>query len=474
MIHFDPMELAGWCGGQWQGPPPEAISGVGNDSRVIQRGHLYVALRGERLDGHDFVKDAQLRSAGGALVDRAYVASVSASAVAEGPPLLVVEDTARALFDVARGHRARCQGEFIGITGSVGKTSVKEMTADVLAAFGGVARTPENWNNHIGLPLSLLRMQPTDRFGVFEVGMNHPGELAPLCDLLQPSRAIMTPIGPGHLEFFDSIDAIAEEKATLLKSLPEEGTAILSLDDPWYGQLMKHVHSRVIRISLQNEEADYYGERDPDTHDLLWVHERASRSAHRYRMPLPGQYVADNALRAIAMGRECGLDPDVIAHAVVRYQTLSMRWNKVRIAGIDFINDAYNANPMSMRAALNALQEWPVNKRKWLVLAGMFELGATEQVEHEALGHYLAQFPWAGVVTIGRLGQLIAQGAIESGATDRYTVQTCTDRWEAADCLEGQLSAGDIVLVKASRGEKLEDVLYRFEDLKAPKHEGLL
>jgi UDP-N-acetylmuramoyl-tripeptide--D-alanyl-D-alanine ligase len=469
MVYFDPAELAGWCDGRWHGLTPDRIAGFCNDSRIIQPGQLYVALHGERLDGHAFIKDARRRSACGALIDEAH-----ATAAAGDWPVLIVSDTRRALMDLARGHRQRCRGEFVGITGSVGKTSVKEMGADLLAHIGRVTRTKGNWNNDIGLPLSLLRMDPGDRFGVFEVGMNHPGELAPLCNLLSPTWAVMTPIGPVHLEFFDSVAAIAEEKAALLAALPVTGTAILSTDDPWYESLIRHVRSRVIRLSMLDEQADYYGQWRRPGHRILTVQERASGEEHAYLMPLPGQYVADNALRAIALGREHGLSPDVIAHALAHYQPLSMRWNRVTIAGVHFVNDAYNANPMSMRAALDAFQEADAEGRRWLVLAGMFELGAVAQDEHEALGRYLAQFPWAGVLTVGSLGRWIADGAAEAGLTETSRLEICGDISEAAQYLKHHLRPGDAVLLKGSRGEHLENLLKEFENLMAPENGVLL
>lgn len=469
MPFFDPADLAGWCDGHWHGVRPDRVAGFCNDSRIIQPGQLYIAIRGDRLDGHDFVLGAQRRSACGALVEETFAADKVGAW-----PLLVVRDTRRALIELARGHRARCKGEIVGITGSVGKTSVKEMAADILGHVGHVARTKDNWNNDIGLPLSMLRMNPDDRFGVFEVGMNHPGELAVLCELLQPRWGIITPIGPVHLEFFKSVDAIAEEKATLLEWLPETGTAILSPDDSWYETLLSHVHARVIRVSLRDPEAAYFGTWKKPGSNVLTVYERATAESHPYLMPLPGRYVADNALRAIALGREAGVNPEIIAHALAHYRPLSMRWNKVTIAGVIFINDAYNANPMSMRAALDAFMEMAVEGRRWLVLAGMFELGEMAQEEHEALGRYLAQFPWAGVVTAGKMGRGIAQGAMDAGLDGVCRLASCDTAEDAAEYLKEHVEPGDAVLVKASRGEQLEDVLARYEDLRASDNGILL
>lgn len=454
MVRFDPADLVSWCGGTWQGQPPISLAGVSHDTRSLQAGALYVALRGEQFDGHDFVSNARVQRAGAALVSADAVPHMHRDL-----PLLVVPDTRRALIELAAGHRQRCAGEFIGITGSVGKTSVKEMTADVLAHLGPVTRTWSNWNNDIGLPLSMLRMNPQDAFGVFEVGMNHPGELAPLCVLLQAQRAIITPIGPVHLEHFDSVAAIVEEKATLSKSVPEEGQAILSIDDPWYEVLRERTQSRIVRVSLLSQDADYFAEADTSTLSELSVCERHTGECFSYRLPLPGRYVADNAIRVIALARELGLSPDVIAHALSGYQPPAMRWQRHDVQGVSYINDAYNANPMSMRAAIDAMQEMAVDGQRWLVLAGMFELGAQEREEHEELGQYIAQFPWAGVITVGRHGEMIAEGLKAAQSRADMALMVCTDHQEAGRYLKERVQPGDVVLLKASRGERLERVL---------------
>ncbi len=454
MVRFDPADLASWCGGTWQGQPPVSLAGVSHDTRTLEAGALYVALRGEQFDGNDFVSNAITQQAGAALVNQDAVAQLGVDL-----PLLVAADTRRALMDLAAGHRQRCTGEFIGITGSVGKTSVKEMAADVLAHAGAVTRTWSNWNNNIGLPLSLLRMNPQDAFGVFEVGMNHPGELAPLCALLQAQRAIITPIGPVHLEYFESVAAIAEEKATLLAALPEEGQAIVSIDDPWYEVLRDRAKSRIVRVSVLSQDADYYAVWDRGGTSELCVCERHTGECFDYRLPLPGRYVADNAIRVIALAREMGLAPDVIAQALKGYQPPAMRWQRQDRNGVAYINDAYNANPMSMRAAIDAVQEMAVEGRRWLVLAGMFELGAQEREEHEELGQYIAQFPWAGVLVVGRYGEMIAQGVRAAQTEEQASLLVCNDHREAALHMKERVRPGDVVLIKASRGERLERVL---------------
>jgi UDP-N-acetylmuramoyl-tripeptide--D-alanyl-D-alanine ligase len=222
---YTATELAAWCTGQWSPAPPPEIAGVTQDTRTIQSGHLYVALKGKNHDGHDFLDQAFIKGAAGAVVSEEH----SDAGTAEHP-VLCVEDTARALREMAAAYRDKVNPHIIAVTGSAGKSTVKEMTAAMTERKGPTARTRGNWNNDIGLPLSLLAMPAGTQFGVFEIGMNHPGEIENLCRILKPSWGIVTNIGPVHMEFFKSIDDIAREKASLLRSLPADGTAFINRD----------------------------------------------------------------------------------------------------------------------------------------------------------------------------------------------------------------------------------------------------
>ncbi len=457
MARFDPRDLASWCGGTWLPAPPDAVSGVSNDSRTLNAGDLYVAIRGERYDGHDFVGQAFGRGAAAAMVNRPF-----ASVFPDAHPLLCVDDTKAGLFRLAQGHRDRMPSEMTGITGSVGKTSVKEMTADILSLLGHTARTRGNWNNDIGLPLSLLQMEPTDTYGVFEIGMNHPGELRPLCGLLRHRWAIMTPIGPVHMAFFDSLEGIAREKATLLETLPEDGAAVLNRDDPWYDLFASCTRARVVSVSMRGE-ADYRARPLNESHTRMEVQDGHSGVTAEYDLPIPGEYVMQNALSAIAVGREHGISHAALREAIRHFRPLALRWNEIRMGDILMVNDAYNANPVSMRAAIRAFGHLAIPGRRWLVLAGMFELGADEDREHVELGEWIAAERMADrVIGVGPLGARIADGARRKGLGDERALAV-VDVDEAAERLAADTGAGDAVLLKASRGERLERVVELFE-----------
>jgi UDP-N-acetylmuramoyl-tripeptide--D-alanyl-D-alanine ligase len=417
------------------------------DTRTLKPGELFVALPGERCDGHQHVEAAQAAGAGGAMVRR--------GTRREGFPLLEIDDPKKALTDLAAGHRARSQAYLVAVTGSTGKTTVKEMIADVLATQAPTARTRGNWNNDLGLPLSLLTLEQEHRYGVFELGMSHPGELAPLCTLLKPRAAVVTSVGPVHIEFFAQEEDIAREKASVVRAIKPGGLVVLPGDDPWFEVLRSYVKGRLLTTSMRGA-ADYQAV----VGDALsfQVFERASGDRMEFQAPLPGDFIVRDALLAIALGRSQGVDWASIARAIAAYQPVGLRWHREEINRVLVINDAYNANPMSMRAALQAFARTPVSGRRWLVLGSMREMGDLARPAHLALGREIAQGTWAGLLALGREGAWIAEGAREAGwPTERACVGGSPA--EAAEFLEDRTCAGDAVLLKASRGERLEDVV---------------
>lgn len=452
MPAYSARDLATWSGGTWRPSEPSDIIGVSNDTRTLEPGNLYVALRGPTHDGHDFVAQAFARNAAAAVVTRAFADAHPALG-----PLLCVDDTLRALGRIASGYRRSLRAEMIAVTGSVGKTTVKEMIGDVLGTRAHAARSRGNWNNEIGLPLSLLGMDAADHYGVFELGMNHPGELAPLCDVLKPSWAVITNVGPVHIEFFDSVEAIAYEKSVVFQSLPQDGVAVASRDEPYFNVLRAAAPGRIVTTSLARE-SDYQARVLPSGNARFTVLEKATGESQEFEVPLPGEHVIRDALFAVAVGRGHGVPWDAIRTALRKYVPLPMRWNRLALHGVEIIDDAYNANPMSMRAALEAFVHTPVRGRRWLVLGGMLELGARSKPEHLALGGEIAKGKWAGLVAVGPLGALIADGA-EAGDSELGRIFRCSDPAEVARVLEQHVAAGDAVLLKASRAERLERVL---------------
>lgn len=457
MSMLDPESLAAWTLGSWKGGIPSEISGVSADTRTLRRGDLFVAIKGPRFDGHDFLQQAFEQGASGAVV------AGLEPGFELNRPMLLVRDTMAALRHMAAGYRKKVGAEVVAVTGSVGKTTVKEMVADVLSLKASTARTRGNWNNAVGLPLSLLSMDHSTRIGVFEVGTSRPGELLPLCRTLAPNWGLVTAVAPAHMESFDSIGSVAREKSELLASLPREGVAVLRNDRQWYRLLRSRARCRVIELAMDGD-GDYVAAGECARSNSFRVHERATGEFFEFRLPLPGRHFAENALFAAAVGRGHGLSWADIARAIESFKPQPMRWESVCINGVNVINDAYNASPASMAAALQAFSGIGVDGRKWLVLGGMRELGAFQVRCHADLGMRAAKGPWAGLVVVGPLGALIAEGA-ETAGLDRERVFRCAGHAEAASVLNRLAGPGDGVLLKGSRGEQLENVLIEWKKI---------
>jgi UDP-N-acetylmuramoyl-tripeptide--D-alanyl-D-alanine ligase len=442
MVQFRAGELSQWVSSLWKnGMPDKVITGVSHDTRTLKPGNLYVAIRGDNFDGHDFMPEAFRKGAAGALIDEKFQWTQN--------PVLCVPDTIKGLQAMAHGYRKKWIGTPVGITGSVGKTTVKEMCASVLEMLGPTHSTEGNYNNHIGLPLTMLRMPQDMRYGVFEIGMNQRGEIGPLSYLLQPQIGILTDVGGVHLENFKSVEEIAGEKARLVEQVASSGMVILDRDSPWYAMMRQRVSARIVTISLEGV-ADYVGRKIGT--GMLEV------NGFNYTMPLPGEHVMRNALRAITLGLELGLPPEKVATGLGRFKLPPMRWEESVIHDTHIINDAYNANPISMRAILHTYANLADTGKKWVVVGGMRELGEAAEEEHALLGQYIDGLNFDGVITVGELGK----GIVCHSGRPFFQCETAD---EAAIILKDNLVAGDRVLLKASRGEQLEKVLERFKEI---------
>lgn len=425
------------------------------DSRLVKPGSLFFALKGERTDGHDFLQS--IADAGGCAVIRD---DVPVATLPVNGTFLRVFSPLKALGDLAAATRVPMSARVIGVTGSVGKTTTRELIADMLSVMGKTARTHGNFNNEIGLPLSLSELTRDCAFGVFEAGVSHPGDMKLLRDILRPDLVVVTPIGKAHIQFFESEQAIAEEKAVLLEELPVDGCAVLSCDDPFYDTLRARCPAPVVTCSMQGKPADYAGEEQPD--GQLRVLETASGESSLLPVPPPGVYMIDNVLRAVATARRCGASWDALRMALSTSRPVGMRWAVEEVGDWTAINDGYNANPVSMPAALKAFAAWPSNGRKFLALGAMLALGRLEQSEHETLGRFVAEGPWAGVVMMKTESEPAAealQAGMMSAGWPAGKLSLCADAGAAALWLREQMRPEDVLLLKASRSVRIEEVL---------------
>ncbi|MBI5397642.1 MAG: UDP-N-acetylmuramoyl-tripeptide--D-alanyl-D-alanine ligase [Verrucomicrobia bacterium] len=429
-------------------------TGVSSDTRQLRPGEIFVALRGERFDGHDYLEEAAQRGAVAAIVSdrRRLPASLAL-------PLIEVDDTLQALQRLAATYRQRMPVRTLAVTGSNGKTSTKDMIATLLAERFTTIKTEGNLNNHIGVPLSLLRIQPMHEVGVFEMGMNHPGELAPLAAMVAAEIGVITNVGPAHLEGMGDEDAVAREKAAVIDNLPAHGAAVLNADNRWTPFLRGRTRARVVTAGLA-PDADVRAENIQRWEGGVAFELVLPAVAARVPVKLAaiGDHWISNALLAAAAARVLGLTPDEIAAGFAKVALPAMRMQVTAVNGVRWINDAYNANPDSMRAALRALAAWPCAGRRVAVLGDMLELGAQAEPLHRQIGVEAAAADLALLVTVGPLARFIAAAARARGMAAGAVVE-CEDVAGAAAALGDRLKAGDCVLLKASRGMKLEPLI---------------
>ncbi len=448
---MNPEKLAQWCGGTWNTLPTFPITSVTQDSRKAKLGTLYVALEGAHHDGHDFVAAAFRAGATAALVRADWAPSAEVADL----PLLAVADPAEALAALAKGYRSELAATVIGVTGSAGKTTLKELLAAMLSGGGTTSATPGNYNNEVGLPLSLLAMSRQARYGVIEAGISHPGEMRPLAETMCPDAAVISSIGPAHIEFFGTERAIAEEKAHLLAAVPPHGFVVLAPETHAVEALRAACRCRVVTASLRDEGADYFGE--PLAKGTVRVH-HGEEPAVLLCTGLSGEHNASNAVLAYAAAREAGVTAAEALKGLASFTPPPMRWERMTVGRVQVINDAYNANPLSMRAALETFAGEEVAGAKVVCVGDMLELGDASDAAHRAVGETSGNGPWRLLVGIGTAARALLEGARAAGYPPSQIAWFATTAAAVAE-LPLLVQPGDTVLLKASRGMHLETLV---------------
>jgi UDP-N-acetylmuramoyl-tripeptide--D-alanyl-D-alanine ligase len=427
--------------------------GVATDTRSLRPGELFVAIRGATHDGHQYLAEAARRGAGAVVVERA----------APEQPLdcgvVVVRETLTALGDLAAFHRRRRPAQVLAVAGSNGKTTTKEMTAAILGdAFGAdaVLHTHGTQNNLVGLPLTLLRLGERQRVAVLELGMNGPGEVWRLAEVSAPDAGVITCVAPEHLEGVGSLHGAAEAEAELFRRMRPSATAVVNADDPLVVAAAASFPGRIVRFGT---DGDVRAE-DVQDHGLggSRFRLRIGSDSTDVRLPVPGRHNVGNALAAAALAALAGAPLAAMRAALERFEAPSMRMQVERLpSGVTVINDAYNANPASMAAALQTLRA-SAAARRLAVLGEMRELGAETESAHEALGHTAATAALDLLLVIGPQAALVREGALAAGMSAERIV-VAADHTEAGERLRAVCRAGDLVLLKGSRGATLEAVL---------------
>lgn len=422
------------------------VAGYSIDSRTIQPGELFFAIRGPRFDGHDFVAGVLAGGAAAAVVEQAG-----------GPGTLVVPSVPEALNRLAAEHRRRWSGRVVAVTGSAGKTSTKDMIATVLASRFKVLKSEGNLNNQYGLPLSVLRLNATHQVGVFELGMSHAGEIAKLARIAQPDTGVVTCVAPVHLEYFASVEGIAHAKQELIFALPKNGHAILNADDRYVSTF--GIGFEGYKVSFGMEKAADFRATHVESEGLKGVRFCLQWEGEpvEVRLPLLGRQNILNALAAMATAHTFGIYPRQTREALLNYRTPKMRGEVQTARGATIINDCYNSNPRALAFMLQSLAETPAVGRRIAVLGEMLELGPASPDLHRESGKLAAR---SADIVIGVRGDArhLVDGAIEAGleaSHARFFASTA----EAGDYVASLVQSGDLLLFKGSRGVRLEEAL---------------
>ena len=464
-------------------PPPASerlLTGWSIDSRTVQPGDLFFALRGPNHDGNAYITAALRAGAVAAVADRGVEPPPAA-------PLFLVPDTLHALQRVAAWARGRWNGDVIGITGSAGKTSTKDAIADILGAHFTIGRTAGNFNNHVGVPLSILRLPDDARAGVIEIGMNHAGEIRDLAGIARPRVGVVTNVGHAHMENFESLEGVAAAKRELIEALPGDGVAVLNADDPLVARFGEGFAGRVITfgiggtwgplplVAAQNRRSEgtaAYGaatkgsgfEVSADVRaediEVLSDGSRFRVGDTRFETILAGRHSILNILAGIAVAGIYGIHPGELVAAVANLKPGKMRGERLLAGGILVWNDCYNSNPDAVRSMIDLLRDTPA-RRRIAVLGEMLELGRWSECLHREVGRYVAK---SGIpVLLGIRGDArgMVDAAVEAGL-DRGSAYFFEDAGAAGDRLREIAREGDAILFKGSRGTRVEEALERF------------
>lgn len=440
------------CAGRLRsGPPVTCIHRVCTDSRQAQTGDLFVALKGDRFDGHDFV----LQVAGKVAALLVQRGRLSAEQYGD-TPVVEVDDTRQALGRLAAAYRKDFALPVVAVAGSNGKTTTKELISAVLRQKLSTVSSEASFNNDIGVPLTLLRLDSTHQAAVLEAGTNHPGELEPLLRMIAPDFGVLTSIGREHLEFFGDLEGVVREEGWLAELLPPHGLLLVNGDESWLAQVCTRTKARVLRAGL-GESNDWRAQNlRLDRQGVTFSVEAPDPQFRgQYRVNLLGRHQVINSLYALAIGAALGLSREELQRGLAECKPAKMRLQLWELNGVRVLDDAYNANADSMAVALRTLQELPCKGRRVAVLGDMAELGAHSPAAHQEVGRTAAETGVSQLFAVGKMAPLVARGAREAGLN---RVLEFAEVEAAAAAVKSFVKEGDLLLLKASRASRLERV----------------
>jgi UDP-N-acetylmuramoyl-tripeptide--D-alanyl-D-alanine ligase len=447
-------ESADLFGGRlMSGDPSGEISGVSADSRAVGKGELFLALRGDRFDGHDFAEAALNKGAAGVVGETGRLTEL-AGRVNGRAGLIAVGDTLSALHTFARGYRSRFNIPLVAVTGSCGKTTTKDMLAAILSETRETVKTEGNLNNLIGAPLMLLRIGARTQAAVIEIATNAPGEIGRLAQTVSPTAGIITNIGPVHLEGLGSIEGVFNEKCSLIPNISSSGFLVIHEEDIPADRVRAMFGGAIVTFGLR-ESADFHAtqiQQEADTGSTFLLNGKDP-----VRIPVVGEHNVVNALAAIAAAVQLGMSIDGIRSGLARFSSGGMRMELLKFRGSTIINDAYNANPRAMRESISTVMAMSANRRI-LVIGDMLELGEYARDAHHSLGQYIGQGKPDLLYLRGEHSAEVRDGALEGGM-QAERVYCCAGAGEIAASLKYILGPDDLLLVKGSRGMRMEEVI---------------
>ncbi len=458
MIEYSAQEITKAVNGfLFRGNKEARFRGISIDSRKVESGQMFVCIQGEKFDGHDFLKDVLLKNPAGIIVSNKNAVPQAMDST-DTPFVIEVEDTLRALQDCAHFHRMNLPVRVIGITGSNGKSTTKEMISAVLETRFNTLKNQGNFNNHIGLPLTLFSLNQDHEIAVLEMGMSDLGEIKRLAEIARPELGIITNIGHAHLESLKTIQNVQKAKGELFDALDENHTALINVDDPLVFELSKTLRAQKITFSIENPA-------DIKASDI----QQKNNAGYDFKVslfneeiplfvPALGKFNIYNALGAIAAGRYFGITAENMVRGLAQCQGLSQRLEVLDHPLFKIINDSYNANPQSMQEALKTLSQFQASGKKYFIVGDMLELGEISQSAHQELGRQIAEANIDFLVTLGPLAQHISRGALDAGM-DKKRVASLKTHEDVIQYVQKQGVSGDCLLIKGSRGSRMEKII---------------
>jgi UDP-N-acetylmuramoyl-tripeptide--D-alanyl-D-alanine ligase len=454
---YTAADVASWCDGiVLRGSPTTSLTGLTIDTRNVAPEQLFAAIVGPNHDAHEYLSQAAAAGAGCLLVNSDRESQLTDTG---DVPVVAVADTTRGIGDLAAGHRRRFEGSVIGLTGSSGKTTTKEMTASVLEAAGPCLKTRGNLNNDFGVPLTLMAREDRHERAVVEMGMNHRGEIARLAEIAQPNIGLVTNIGTAHIEFLGSQSEIAAEKGDLFAALPASGTAVANWDDPHVRAQSDRARCDVLSFGIDPEAAVRAVDIHFDPQGIFQFTLATPRGEAKVEVNGLGETTIINSLAAAAVGVACGLEAERVASGLANYRGVSGRMSKRTLdRNITLIDDTYNANPESMGASIASLAALKGKGRGLAILGSMGELGENAEQAHRDAGKQVFEAGIALLVTVGDGARGIGEGAIAAGMASGQ-VHCCETHDAAINVITDAMSEGDWILVKGSRAAHMERIV---------------